>query len=365
MKLVLFSDLHLDTPFTWAGPALARSRRIALQETLENILSVASDVKADAILCGGDLYEHEMISPDTEDFLRQSFGEIAPIPVYIAPGNHDWFGPESAYQRIDWSSNVTVFSKSSLQRIEIEDGLSLWGAAHRAPANTDGFLDDFTVDGSGVHLALFHGSELNWTAALVDGKVAHAPFEEKQISDAGFGHAFLGHYHKPFDGPYHTYPGNPDPLTFGETGERGLVVATVGPNGAIESERVSVAVTTVTDLKVDVAGATNGGEVREKVSVALEGLIGVARVTLYGELAEQVDLQLTDLKGIESDLDDVLYEFDRIHVSYDLETIAAEQTVRGQFVAAVLEAGFPEDESQRIITAGLRAFDGRDDLEIH
>ncbi len=29
MKLLLFSDLHLDTPFRWAGPALARARRHA------------------------------------------------------------------------------------------------------------------------------------------------------------------------------------------------------------------------------------------------------------------------------------------------------------------------------------------------
>ena len=365
MKLVLFSDLHLDTPFTWAGPVLARRRRIALQQTLENILSVAIEVEADAILCGGDLYEHEMISPDTEDFLRQSFDEIAPIPVYIAPGNHDWFGPESAYDRVEWSPNVTVFKKSILERVEIEDGLSLWGAAHRAPATTDGFLDDFAVDGSGVHLALFHGSELNWTAALVDGKVPHAPFVEQQIPDSGLSHAFLGHFHEPFVGQYHTYPGNPDPLTFGETGDRGVVVATVGPDGEIGSNHVPVAVTTVSDLKVDVTGATNGGEVRERVASKLEGLVGVARVTLHGELAEQVDLQLTDLDEIESDLDDVLYQFERIHVAYDLETIAAEQTVRGHFVGAVLEAGLLEEEAQRIITAGLRAFDGRDDLEVH
>lgn len=365
MKLVLFSDLHLDTPFTWAGPVLARSRRIALQQCLENILSVASEVKADAILCGGDLYEHEMISPDTEDFLRQSFEEIAPIPVYIAPGNHDWYGPESAYRRVGWSPNVYVFPESFLERVEIEDGLSLWGAAHRAPANTDGFLDDFSVDGSGVHLALFHGSELNWTAALVDGKVPHAPFDEQQIPDSGLSHAFLGHFHMPFDGQYHTYPGNPDPLTFGETGDRGVVVATVGSDGSIQRERRSVAVTTVSDLKVDVTGVTNGAEVREKVASSLKGLVGVARVTLHGELAEQVDIQLGDLDEIESNLDEVLYGFGSIHVAYDLETIAAEQTVRGQFVRAVLEADLPEDEGQRIITTGLRAFDGRDDLEVH
>ncbi len=90
----------------------------------------------------------------------------------------------------------------------------------------------------------------------------------------------------------------------------------------------------------------------------------MARVTLSGELAEQVDLRAAVVDGIESDLDQVIYEFEDLYVAYDLDALAEEQTVRGEFVRAVRESGLPADEARRVVTAGLRAFDGRKDLEV-
>ena len=62
MKLLLFSDLHLDTPFAWAGPQLARERRQSLRDTLATIVDLARAQRVDALLCGGDLYEHERLA---------------------------------------------------------------------------------------------------------------------------------------------------------------------------------------------------------------------------------------------------------------------------------------------------------------
>lgn len=86
MSLMLFSDLHLDTPFRWAGPESGRARRNALRETLRTIVALAEAQHADALVCGGDLYEQERFSPDTASFLAQAFSEVD-VPVYLAPGN--------------------------------------------------------------------------------------------------------------------------------------------------------------------------------------------------------------------------------------------------------------------------------------
>src|SRR6266545_6294611 len=111
LKLLLFSDLHLDAQFSWLGTSAqaARERRQALRQTLLNISTLARSVDAGALLCGGDLYEHERISPDTAAFLRTTFADLDPLPVYIAPGNHDWYGPTGAYAQVNWSPNVHVF----------------------------------------------------------------------------------------------------------------------------------------------------------------------------------------------------------------------------------------------------------------
>lgn len=146
MRLLHFADLHLDTPFSWVSPELARSRRRGLRETLTSICKLAVDLRVDALCCGGDLYEQDRFTPDTAEFLRSAFEQLVPVPVFVAPGNHDWFGPQSLYRQVRWSSNVVVFTEDRLTPVGLADGLTLWGAAHRAPANTRGFLDVFQVD---------------------------------------------------------------------------------------------------------------------------------------------------------------------------------------------------------------------------
>jgi DNA repair exonuclease SbcCD nuclease subunit len=364
MKFVLFSDLHLDTPFEWAPPAMARRRRQGLRDTVSRIGQLATEARADALLCGGDLYEHQRCSPDTAAFLRALFEKLHPLPVYVAPGNHDWYGVESLYRRVDWSPNVHIFASDQLEPVTLADGLTLWGAAHCAPANTDGFLERFAVDRGGIHIALFHGSERNWLGEQGTGKIPHAPFDAESIERAGLHHAFLGHYHRPRDAPRHTYPGNPDPLSFGEEGERGAVVATVAADGSVSRERRRVTATAVHDAQVDVAGCRSVQDIRERIAGALEGRGGVARLTLVGELEPDVDLHVPALADAAPWMDLVVPRLGAVRTGYDLATLATQPTVRGQFVRDVNATDLPQETRRRVLITGLRALDGRADLEV-
>ena len=140
------------------------------------------------------------------------------------------------------------------------------------------------MDNDGINLALFHGSESGWCQALNDGKIPHAPFQARQIRESGLHHAFVGHFHTPRDAEFHTYPGNPEPLSFGESDRAGAVIASVGPDGTVTRERHSVAVTTVHDLEVDISGAESADEICERVADCINGLHGAARVTIRGSI---------------------------------------------------------------------------------
>src|SRR5712691_6937510 len=129
MRILLVSDVHLDSPFAWAKPEVARRRHQALRDAFVRSIQLAIDQRVDVICCGGDLFEHERVSPDTGQFLRAQLERADPIPVYIAPGNHDRLGPESLYRRVGWSPNVHVFDSPRLTPIPIVDGLTLWGGA--------------------------------------------------------------------------------------------------------------------------------------------------------------------------------------------------------------------------------------------
>ncbi len=363
MKLLLFADLHLDAPFAWARPVTAALRRQNRRATLTRILELAEAERVDAILSAGDLFEHDRITPDTVAFLRASFGATS-IPIYLAPGNHDWLSDASPYAVTDWSPNVSLFTEDRLTPAGLADGLTLWGAAHRAPANTDGFFADFRPDRGGVHVAVAHASERGFLAQQGGGKLPHAPFDAGELEASGLSHAFLGHFHVPRDADRYTYPGNPDPLDFGETGDRGAILASIGPDGSVVRERRSVATSVVHDVAVSLDGAAHGDDVRARVESALAPLGGCVRVTLNGEIAPSVEIDLPGLTTLGAQLEGLVVRPGSVRVGYDLDAIGAEATVRGQFVRlALAEVGDP-DQRRRVIATGLRALDGRRDLEV-
>lgn len=367
VRLLHFADLHLDTPFCWAPREVARARRQGLRDTLLRICKLADEQRVDALTCGGDLYEQDRFTPDTAEFLRSTFAELDPLPVFLAPGNHDWFGPYSLYRQVKWTPNVRVFNEAKLVPVSLADGITLWGAGHQAPAKTPGFLDGFQVNRDGVHVALFHGSEQGKLRFQESGKVPHAPFRAEQVELAGLHHALLGHFHNPVDASGYTYPGNPDPLTFGETGDRAAVLLTVAADGAVSPERFPVASSMVSDVRVDLTGITHSGQVAQRVREALSGLSSVARVTLYGEVGQDVDLRLRDIAVLSvPGLDAVVPRLGEVLVAYDFERLAQQQTVRRRFVRDVRDApALTDDQRRRVLVTGLRALDGRtDELEV-
>ena len=59
---------------------------------------------------------------------------------------------------MSYALRIHSWTEARLTPVTLGDGLTLWGAAHRAPANTPNLLDGFRTEGGGVHVALLHGS---------------------------------------------------------------------------------------------------------------------------------------------------------------------------------------------------------------
>jgi DNA repair exonuclease SbcCD nuclease subunit len=362
MRLLHFADLHLDAPFAWARPETARLRRRNRRETLTRILQLADDESVDGIVCAGDLFEHERFTPDTVAFLRESFARTD-RPIYLAPGNHDWYSARSPYALVEWSPNVHLFTEDRLTPIELAEGLTLWGAAHRAPANTGPFFADFRPNRGGVHLAVAHASERSALPFQEPDKELHAPFDAAELEAAGIDHAFLGHYHVARDRDRYTYPGNPDPLAFGESEGRGVVLATVATDGTVTRERRVVAVSQVHEVALDLEGCLHVEDLRDRVIQIIAGLSGSVRVTLNGEVPADLPIDPRGLSALGDHLDGLVVRTGAITPTYDLEAIKAELTVRGQFARDALLIA-DEGRQHKVLITGLRALEGRRDLEV-
>lgn len=309
------------------------------------------------------MYEQDRFSPETAALMRYAFTQIDPVPVYIAPGNLDWYGPQSLYQQVDWSPNVHIFRTNQLSPVTLTEGFTLWGAAHCAPAGTQNFLSGFQVDRGGVHIGVFHGSAMGLVTGESEEKFPHAPFEMRDVETAGLNHLFVGHYHQPHEAALYTYPGSPHLLSFGER-EGGAVVATVTDQGSVQREWQSVANFPFHDLEADVTGCLTHADIQERVGEAIAELRGVARVTVRGELPAELDFNPRDLSEVGHSLEGLLVRIGDLHPVFNFEAIAKEPTVRGQFVRDVLATEMETEKRNRVLVTGLRALDGRRDLEV-
>lgn len=358
MRVVACADLHLDLPFKWSTSAAASRLRQGIRASLEAALQLAVDEQADAFVLAGDVYEHDRATLDTAQFLVRVLGEFNG-PVLVAPGNHDHYSSESIWATRNWPSNVHVFSEPCFKPVALSPAFTIWGAAHTQPANTPGFFDHgFVVEGGGVHLGLFHGSERLSLAFEGSNKQPHAPFSAGQIPRSGLTHAVVGHFHQAQAKEHHTYPGAASFQSFDST-PGGVVLLDFDSATLLERRWLPVEELQIHDLELDVTGYGDASSIHAACAGLVNELSGMVRVTLVGEQNPDVSL---DLRTLEQS---GLVVRSKVRSAYDLLGLAEEASVRGEFVRGVQAAEFTsEDERERVLVTGLRALDGRVDLEV-
>ena len=162
MRLLVFADLHLDAPFALgASRTSARARRQAIRECLTRICDLAAHAAGRRASAAPATCTSRSGSPPTRPpSCATRSPRLHPLPVFLAPGNHDWLGPASLYRQVAWTDNVHLFEQPRLTPVPLADGFTLWGAAHQRPGqHARASSTTFRVDRGGVHVALFHGSE--------------------------------------------------------------------------------------------------------------------------------------------------------------------------------------------------------------
>jgi exonuclease SbcD len=364
IRLLHLSDLHLDRAFASMGCQgdLARRRRQGLREALTFAGRLAAEQGCVAVTIAGDLYEHERAGIDTGRFLADTFAGWQPMRVLIAPGNHDALMPGSLYRRVEWPSNVTIFETSRLEPREVADGVTVWGLAHREPSwQGDPLAGEHATDGSGVHLALFHGAEVG---SRPDGKSVHGPFHAERIRAAGFAAALCGHYHRRrLDSALGLlYPGTPEPLGYDEDGARGPVIVEIGDRGDVKfhaqnTNRWTVATVrcpagecgSVESVIAAVAASCSDTDVSdpERTMIRVD-LMGAVDCSLSLD-AFTVELAVRDRLGLAA-----VKVRDLTPPLFDLEAAMTEESTRGAFVRAATAAAAADPDGDDALDDALR-----------
>jgi DNA repair exonuclease SbcCD nuclease subunit len=357
LTIVHAADVHLETIF--ADVRGGSRRRAALADAFTRIVDLALARKADVLTIGGDLFEAQRAGPRTARLIYEQFARFAK-PVFIAPGNHDPYAAHSLYARDDKPANVRIFAEPTWAAFPLDDEVTLYGFGH-TPAEPGRPFANARFDRPGARIALVHGSDED---RCPPGKRATAPFTAAEILDSGATLALCGHYHGGYvveeaGKPIVAYPGSPEPIRFGERGEHGALVVTVG-GGRVEVEHVPTARTRLIECDVRVDGATTETVLEAAVDAALAGYgsSDYVRVRLQGTIAPAVRVDREALADRCAGSLAAIEIVDRT-IAADYERLAHEPTVRGHVIRDLLEqTGRGNVDAERALSYVVAAFDG-------
>jgi DNA repair exonuclease SbcCD nuclease subunit len=372
VRFLHVSDVHLDTSLSGSGfPSRVGDRkREAIRHTFREILEEARSLPVDLVLLAGDLFEHDRVTPDTAEFLKQRLCALAPLPVFVSPGNHDPCVSGSPYLDDDWPPNVTIFREEEWRSVELNDtGLRVTGFGYgrsQLPARLFTSLPRLSPDL--VNIVLAHASD---NGRAPEGKVRHVPFGVDEIAGKNVQYCALGHYHQQrpvenaVDGTAIWYPGIPEPRGWDEDGEGGYLIGEVTPDGVTVETRRSGRY----PLR-SLAIACDGFTSREQIVDAVKQHSGsvfderaILRVELTGYLDPRLDLSIPELD--ERLAGQALYVRwdDHTRPAIDFEAAAGERTLRGRFARTMNEriaaASKPEEREvlERARLHGFRALE--------
>ena len=220
MKILHAADWHLDAPLQGHGESL----RQALATVPGKLLELCRQESCDLVLLAGDLFDG-VYTPYTYRNVYDALKAME-VPVFIAPGNHDFCGSDSPYKREIWPENVHIFTAQQVESVAIPElDTRVYGAGFMSmdcPALLEGFRAECEEK---YALGLFHGDPTQVNSP-------YNPITKQQVQASGLNYLALGHIHQA--GSFTAgetlcaWPGCTMGKGYDEQGEKGVYIVELG-----------------------------------------------------------------------------------------------------------------------------------------
>lgn len=245
LKLLHSADWHLDSPFGGFSP----EQRELLKQQQRRIPGMVADLcrreGCDLMLLAGDLLDGEA-SRETIESLKTAFTACG-VPVFVAPGNHDFCAPGSPWVEEKWPENVFVFT-GGLEAVTLPElNCRVYGAGFQS-MDCPGLMEAFQASGEEKYcVAVLHGDPTQKDSP-------YNPITTAQVRASALDYLALGHIHKA--GAFRAgntvcaWPGCPMGRGWDETGEKGVCIVTLDTQTEVQA--VSLDTIRFYELEVDV-----------------------------------------------------------------------------------------------------------------
>ena len=211
LKILVSADWHLESPLA-GHPELRPYQR----EIPGRIAELAKQKGCGLALLAGDLFDGAYTAK-TLSLVTDALEKMG-IPVFISPGNHDYFGGRSPYDREIFPDNVYIFREGTMTAVPLPElSCTVYGGAFSA-MDAPAMLRNFRAKGEGTAIGILHGDP-------TDPASFCCPVTAEDVKASGLDFLALGHIHKSASFRVGNtdclVPGCPMGRDFGETGEKG------------------------------------------------------------------------------------------------------------------------------------------------
>ncbi len=293
LRILQSSDWHLGAPVLPSGSVfgedLVRLREQEERQVLKKIVDLVREKSIELVLLPGDLWDQEAIDLKVVRTIMETLGSLAPVPVIIVPGNHDFLSSGSPYQpdvvsrgALAWPDNVIIVRNHSFEQFYMPDRSDVSFTAMATGVNvaeTNRLLQqELPRSAASINLLLFHGSREYRDGGYGGKQLVTAPFTDEELLAQDFTYTALGHYHSHSvikdnnDMIRGAYAGSPFSRSFKEKGAKGVLILEVEEEGVVSDsfEFVRLDERKYGDISVNLTGSDKDEVTEERVRNALK-----------------------------------------------------------------------------------------------
>jgi DNA repair exonuclease SbcCD nuclease subunit len=228
------ADWHLGVKYTKLGLNAERAREARIQ-TANAIIDSAQKHNVNFIIIAGDLFDNNDIGRDLIDAVIRILQKVAPMPVYILPGNHDPLTIDSIYANSSWKTLSNTYIIDQPKPLFVPNiPVTLYPCPVTQKQTKKDLSEWIQATDNQISIGIAHGN-LQVPGFIDD---PNFPIDPNRAEKSGLDYLSLGEWHSLFplkgkDGVTRTlYPGTPEPTKSGENNCGRMVIVEIEEHGS-------------------------------------------------------------------------------------------------------------------------------------
>lgn len=351
MKFIHIADVHLgavpDADQPWGA-----LREKEIWSSLQNIVNVCNQEKADLLLIAGDFFHKQPLVRELKE-ANYILSKLETARVVLMAGNHDYIAARSHYQEFTWDERIHMFLKDTMGVVDFPElGVKVYGFSYYSRDISEPLYDNARpANRDKINILLAHG-----------GDEKNIPLNRKKLQESGFDYIALGHIHKPeIISERIAYAGSMEPIDKNELGERGYIIGEITEEQGTRKTSIRFVPNSIREykrVKLTVTPDTTNGSLQDQ---AREVMHSSGEQHIYSFLIQGIrDETLHFDKEAVKALGNVLEVEDESVPDYDFDALYQENAdnMIGLFIKRIRENVKQDEVAMKALYYGIEALLG-------